>query len=120
MKVLFVHNNFPALFVLLACFLCLQPDVEVAAVGAHTARPVSGVKLLKYSPSECDASQSHPFARRFQLECYRAEQVLYNLTALKSSGFIPDVIMAHPGWGEALPIRSFFSSSCLFVFCVFF
>ena len=120
MKVLFVHNNFPAQFAHLARFLREQPDVQVAAVGAHTARPVNGVKLLKYSLSECDASQSHPFARRFQLECYRAEQVLYNLTALKSSGFIPDVIVAHPGWGEALPIRSIFPTARLLVYCEFF
>lgn len=120
MNVLFVHNNFPAQFTQLARFLQQRSDVQVAAVGARTSRSIEGVKLLKYALSNVDVSQSHPFARRFDMECHRAEQVLYNLTALKSSGFVPDVILAHPGWGEALPIRTVFPKARLIIYCEFF
>lgn len=120
MNVLFVHNNFPAQFAQLARFLQQQSAVQVAAVGARTSRSIDGVKLLKYALSNVDVSQSHPFARRFDMECHRAEQVLYNLTALKSSGFVPDVILAHPGWGEALPIRTVFPKARLIIYCEFF
>lgn len=120
MNVLFVHNNFPAQFAQLVRFLQQRSDVQVAAVGARTSRSIEGVKLLKYALSNVDVSQSHPFARRFDMECHRAEQVLYNLTALKSSGFVPDVILAHPGWGEALPIRTVFPKARLIIYCEFF
>lgn len=120
MNVLFVHNNFPAQFTQLARFLQQRSDVQVAAVGARTSRSIEGVKLLKYALSNVNVSQSHPFARRFDMECHRAEQVLYNLTALKSSGFVPDVILAHPGWGEALPIRTVFPKARLIIYCEFF
>src|SRR5207244_11066498 len=36
------------------------------------------------------------------------------------SGFLPDVIVAHPGWGEALPLRTFFPKARLLVYCEFF
>lgn len=120
MNVLFVHNNFPAQFAELARFLEQQSGVQVAAVGAQTSRSIKGVRLQKYALDNVDVSQSHPFARRFDMECHRAEQVLYNLTALKSSGFVPDVIVAHPGWGEALPIRAVFPKARLIIYCEFF
>jgi glycosyltransferase involved in cell wall biosynthesis len=120
MNVLFVHNNFPAQFRRLAQFLAGQPDVRVAAIGAATSKSIEGVRLFKYVLSDVDTSVSHPFARRFDLECHRAEQVIYALTNLASSGFVPDVIIAHPGWGETLPIRTFFPKARFIVYCEFF
>jgi glycosyltransferase involved in cell wall biosynthesis len=120
MNVLFVHNNFPAQFRHLARFLGQQPGIRIAAIGGQTSRSMKGVRLLKYALGSVDVSSSHPFARRFDLECHRAEQILYALTNLKSSGFIPDVIVAHPGWGETLPIRSIFPKARLIIYCEFF
>jgi glycosyltransferase involved in cell wall biosynthesis len=120
MNVLFVHNNFPAQFQHVARALVEDPTVGVAAVGSATARAPKGVKLAKYSLNDADVSATHPFARRFDLECRRAEQVLYALSSLGSSGFKPDVIMAHPGWGETLPLRTIFPQARLIVYCEFF
>ncbi len=120
MNVLFVHNNFPAQFNQLARYLARQPGVQVAAIGARNARAIEGVRLIKYALTDIDVSASHPFARRFDLECHRAEQVLYALTTLASSGFVPDVVVAHPGWGEALPVRAIFPQARLIVYCEFF
>jgi glycosyltransferase involved in cell wall biosynthesis len=120
MNVLFVHNNFPAQFHQLARYLAQQQGVRVAAIGTRTSRSIKDVRLIKYALTDVDVSSSHPFARRFDMECHRAEQVLYALTNLASSGFIPDVIVAHPGWGETLPIRSIFPKARLIVYCEFF
>jgi glycosyltransferase involved in cell wall biosynthesis len=120
MNVLFIHNNFPAQFKHLARHLAQQPNVRVAAIGAGNAHPVRNVKLIKYALTEVDVSTSHPFARRFNVECHRAEQVLYGLSTLASSGFVPDVVMVHPGWGEALPLRTVFPRARLLVYCEFF
>src|SRR5665647_346928 len=100
MNVLFVHNNFPAQYRYLARALARDPDVKMVAIGSSTSREVPGVKLKKYALGAADLAGTHPFARRFDLECQRAEQVLYALSSLVASGFAPDVILAHPGWGE--------------------
>jgi glycosyltransferase involved in cell wall biosynthesis len=120
MDVLFIHNNFPAQFRHLAPFLAKQPGVRVAAIGARTSRDLDGVRLIRYAMTGYDTSSSHPFARRFNLECHRAEQVMYALSTLASSGFNPDVIIAHPGWGETIPVRSIFPLARLIVYCEFF
>lgn len=120
MKVLFIHNNFPAQFRNLAAALANEGGHELVAVGASTARAMPSLKLVKYALASADVSNTHPFARRFDLECRRAEQVLYSLSTLAASGFTPDVILAHPGWGETLPLRTMFPKARLIVYCEFF
>jgi glycosyltransferase involved in cell wall biosynthesis len=120
MRVLFVHNNFPAQFRNLASALAREGGHELVAVAASSARGLAQVKLLKYALASADVSRTHPFARRFDLECRRAEEVLYSLSSLAASGFTPDVILAHPGWGETLPLRTMFPDARLVVYCEFF
>jgi glycosyltransferase involved in cell wall biosynthesis len=120
MNVLFVHNNFPAQFQHLARALSSDPSVRVAAIGSPTSRTMKGVRLVKYKLTDVDVSATHPFARRFDLECRRAEQVLYALSSFAISGFVPDVIVAHCGWGEALPLRTIFPKSKVLVYCEFY
>ena len=120
MKVLFVHNNFPAQFRNVAEALKEMGSFELAAIGAESAQPVDGVALHRYSISPIDPSDTHPFARRFDAECCRAEQVLMVASALTASGFIPDIILAHCGWGETLPLRAAFPKAKLIVYAEFF
>ncbi|CCD91750.1 Glycosyl transferase, group 1 [Bradyrhizobium sp. ORS 375] len=120
MKVLFVHNNFPAQYRNLAAALAKEPGNELVAIGAANAQPMPSVRLLKYALAGADVSATHPFARRFDLECRRAEQVLYSLSSLAASGFSPDVILAHPGWGETLPLRTMFPKARIILYCEFF
>jgi glycosyltransferase involved in cell wall biosynthesis len=120
MNLLFVHNNFPAQYRHVARALARDPQVRMAAIGAATARAMNGVDLRKYALVDGATSATHPFARRFDLECRRAEQVLYALSALQTSGFVPDLIMAHPGWGETLPLRTIFPKARIVVYCEFF
>ncbi len=120
MKVLFVHNNFPAQFRNVAEALNEMGGFELAAIGAEGAQSVEGVALHRYCISPVDVSGTHPFARRFDAECWRAEQVLMAATALAASGFTPDLVLAHCGWGETLPLRAAFPKARLVVYAEFF
>lgn len=120
MKILFVHNSFPAQFQQIARVLAEDSAVAMAAIGAPNARAMKGVRLIKYRMPESDVSGTHPFARRFDMECRRAEQVLYSLSTLKASGFVPDIILAHPGWGETLPLKTVFPDARILLYCEFF
>jgi glycosyltransferase involved in cell wall biosynthesis len=40
--------------------------------------------------------------------------------ALKKEGFTPDVIVAHPGWGEALFIKDVFSKARVVLYCEYY
>ncbi|MGO9742049.1 MAG: glycosyltransferase [Roseiarcus sp.] len=120
MNVLFVHNNFPAQFVRLANALARDPQHRIAAIGSETAADVPGVELRRYRLPDKRAVDVHPFARRFEAECRRAEQVLFIATALKSSGFEPDAVVVHCGWGENLALKSVFPTARLIVYFEYF
>jgi len=120
MKVLFVHNNFPAQFRNVAEALGEMGGFELAAIGAEGAQAMEGVAVHRYTVQAIDVSATHPFARRFDAECRRAEHVLLAASALASSGFIPDFILAHCGWGETLPLRAVFPKAKLIVYAEFF
>jgi len=120
MNLLFVHNNFPGQYQHIARALARDPQMRIVAIGSSTSQEMNAVNLLKYSLNDADVSATHPFARRFAMECHRAEQVLYALSSLASSGFVPDVIMAHPGWGETLPLRTIFPDARILLYCEFF
>lgn len=120
MNILFVHNNFPAQYRHLAHELAADPANKIVAIGSGTAGFVPSVRLIKYSLSAADSAPVHPFARRFDGECRRAEEVLYSLSSLVGSGFVPDVIFAHPGWGETLPLRTIYPEAKIVLYCEFF
>ena len=120
MNVLFVHNNFPGQFRHIAHALSLDPQVRVAAIGSGTSQSIPNVNLIKYPPLRINVAATHPNARHFDIECHRADKVIAAAASLTSAGFKPDVIIVHPGWGEALPLRTLFPGARIIVYCEFF
>ena len=120
MKILFAHNNFPAQFRNLATALTRSPEHSVKAIGALDSPGLEGVDLQRYRAPEKHASKVHPFARHFEMECRRAEQVLFAASALAASGYHPDIVFAHCGWGENLPLRGVFPKAILAIYSEFY
>ncbi|WP_294537109.1 glycosyltransferase [uncultured Rhodoblastus sp.] len=120
MNILFVHNNFPAQFRNLAVELAKNPGHRVAAIGAEGAQALPDVDLRRYRMPSFNVAQTHPFARRFDVECHRATEVLYMLSELRASGFEPELVIGHCGWGETLPLRSAFPKARIAIYCEFY
>jgi glycosyltransferase involved in cell wall biosynthesis len=120
MNFLFIHQNFPAQFASLATFLAQQPQHRVAAIGSNTAKAVPGVMLSRYALDLSDVPSVHTFARRFDIECRRAEQIIYIGSDLLASGFVPDAVFVHCGWGESLPVRALFPRAKIVTYCEYF
>jgi glycosyltransferase involved in cell wall biosynthesis len=119
-NILFVHQSFPGQFAHLASQLVKRPDTRVAAIGASHAADLPGVRLVKYQFAEADAPTGHAFASSFNIECGRGEQVLYARLNLMASGFVPDIVYAHPGWGESLPLRALFPDARILAYCEYY
>lgn len=120
MNVLFVHNSFPAQFGNLASAYASDPNNQVVAIGSETARTIPGVSLRTYGSPKSASPMTHAFARRFDNDCRRAEQVLFVALHLVSSGFKPDLVVAHCGWGESLPLPAVFPKAKIVVYCELF
>ena len=105
MRILFIHQNFPAQYLHLATALVARGD-EVVAIGGPTARALPKVPLHRYSPCPSgDIPLCHPWASDFQTKILRAEAVCATLERLLASGFRPNLVVGHPGWGELLGVK---------------
>lgn len=120
MKVLFIHQNFPGQFRHIAAHLAKQPDYQVLAIGRDSAPGLPGVKLLRYKPHRTTSPQTHPYVRSFEDAVLHGQQVLRLLLDLKGKGYRPDVIVAHPGWGETLYAKDAFPNARLIHFCEYY
>jgi glycosyltransferase involved in cell wall biosynthesis len=119
MNVLFVHNSFPAQFKHIATRLRTDGVGKLAAIGSETSAAMPGVDLRRYK-TPLAVGSAHTFSRRFEVECRRAEQVMFAALQLKADGFEPDLIFAHCGWGETLPLRTVFPSARMAVYCEYY
>ena len=117
--VLFVHNNFPAQFRDLAETLVAR-GVACAAIGSDTAPGVQGVRIGRYSLPRGTTPGMFPLAVRAEADLLRGRAALEMARALKANGFDPTVIVAHPGWGEAVFLDDVFPDARRVMFSEFF
>ena len=121
MKILFVHQNFPGQFKFLAPAL-VQQGHEVVAMSMQKAGDASwqGVRLVHYSAMRGTTPQVHPWVSDFETKTIRAEACFRAALETKAGGFVPDVIVAHHGWGESLFLKDVWPSAKLGIYCEFF
>lgn len=105
MKCLFVHQNFPGQFKHLAPAM-VKRGAEVVALSMKVHQPTrwQGVMILPVpllKPLSED-HHAHPWLQDFNTKVVRAEAGYQVALALKKQGYYPDVIYAHPAWGESM------------------
>ena len=115
-RYLFLHQNFPGQFLHVAPALARQGH-EVRALSTG-GRPLPGVLSLRYALDKAPAASLS--ANSFDTQLLRARSLARRLIELKREGYRPDVIIAHPGWGEALFCKDVWPDAKLIVFSEFF
>ena len=113
---LFIHQNFPGQFVHVSAALAAAGH-RVAALGI-TGRNVPGVQYMRYEPARPPGGA--PVRGDLAAKLVRAEGCASAMLALKAQGLQPDVIVAHPGWGEALFCKDVWPQARLVVFAEFY
>jgi glycosyltransferase involved in cell wall biosynthesis len=113
MRTLFVHQNFPGQFRHVARALADDPANQVIGIGDARnlkGRPPlhPGIRVLSYRPHGQSSKETHHYVRDFEGHIRRGQAVVRLLLGLKEEGWRPDVIVAHPGWGEGLFLRDVF------------
>ena len=120
MKTLFVHQNFPAQFIHLAPALAKLPRHEVRALTINNRPAPPGVEITRYQPSRSNSRDGHPWLLDMETKVIRGEAAYKAALDLKKSGFNPDIIVAHPGWGESLFLKDVWPTARLGIYCEFY
>lgn len=126
MRILLVHQNFPGQFKHLAPALLARGD-DVIAMGMRDPREMvaagggeqalAGLRYIR-SQGRCGtATDGHPWTRDFDSKVIRADATLRSAVALRQEGWSPDVILAHPAWGEAMFLPEVWPEAKLALYC---
>ena len=119
MRVLFVHQNFPGQYLHLAPALAARGD-DVVAMAIEAQQSLPGVRVACYKPHRGSSASVHPWVLDIETKVIRGEAAAHCALELREKGFRPDVICAHPGWGEALFLKDVFPETRLLSFIEFF
>ena len=121
MNILFIHQHFPGQFKFLAPALVQQGhQVRALLVNKTDAQTWEGVSLVPYQTQRGSTPAIHPWLIDFETKTIRGEACFRAALALKDGGFTPDVIIAHPGWGESLFLKEVWPSAKLGIYCEFY
>jgi glycosyltransferase involved in cell wall biosynthesis len=119
MNILFVHQNFPGQFKHLAPALAHQGH-RVVALHINACPPLPGVQLVRYQPQGQPGQGTHRWVSDLEIKTLRAEAAYRAACQLKADGFTPDVIVAHPAWGESLFLSQVWPAARIGIYCEFF
>lgn len=103
MRILFVHQNFPAQFLHLAPALAARGH-DVAALTAEDNPRASPVRLFRYRKAEIPTAGG--VWRSYAEMSERGLRVARAAVQMRDAmGYAPEIVFGHGGWGETLFLR---------------
>lgn len=120
MKILFVHQNFPGQYQHLARHLGVDPRNRVIFITQRDQGQLTGVEKCIYKPLRQAKEDTHHYLRDLESCVLNAQAVAQTALKLKRSGFVPDLIVGHNGWGEIWYLKDIYPSTPLLGYFEFF
>ena len=104
MNILYIHQSFPGQYQHIVKRLGQDPGIKQIALGANpTTKDLGGdVQYFLYPMNRENTKNIHPLALETESKAIRGQACAEAANSLKQQGFTPDLICAHPGWGESL------------------
>lgn len=118
MRILLIHQNFPGQFKQLGTYLTTRRDVQVLGLGVtdnvRAKTQIPGLQVVTYAqrPPVPD-SKTHHYLREYETAVRRGQDVARLCMGLRQKGFVPDLVVAHPAWGESLFVKDVFPDARL-------
>jgi glycosyltransferase involved in cell wall biosynthesis len=121
MKVLFIHQHFPGQFKYLAPALVDEGhEVKALTLRKFEGDTWSGISIGNYALDRSSSDSVHPWLKDFEAKVIRGEACFRAAQKLKETGYVPDLIIAHHGWGESLFLKEVWPGTKLAIYCEFF
>lgn len=115
MKILLIHQNFPGQFRELAPELVARGH-DVRALSMRREPMVGGIVNFGYQPERNSSPELHPWLGNTEAAIIRGEAAAKAADQLVRSGWLPDLVLGHTGWGEMLFIRQVFPNARILSF----
>jgi glycosyltransferase involved in cell wall biosynthesis len=120
MNILFVHQNMPGQFKHLAPRVAANGKNKVAFITKREGLDLPNVRRVNYTLPRSAHESTHHYVRLFENSVIYGQAVVRAAHELAKDGFRPDLVVAHPGWGEALFLKDVYPKTPLLNFCEFY
>ena len=110
MRILFLHNNFPAQFGAFGQYLA-RAGWDVWFGTSREGVKAAGISVFQYKPHRDVTEKIHPYVANFESAIINGQSAARACMALAKKGLTPDIIMAHSGWGPGLFVKEIWPSA---------
>lgn len=97
-RIVFAHKNFPAQFGAFGEWLAGQGR-EVVFLTQREGAAHPAIRVVRASDHRKPSEATHRYVKGFEASVITAQGFARAAVALRDAGFVPDVVMAHAGWG---------------------
>lgn len=113
MNILFVHQNFPGQYRHIVRELAKKTSANIVALNVTSPQEAitDRARLIQYAIERINTPNIHPWALETETKIIRGEACAKAAHQIAQKGFIPDLICAHPGWGESLFLKEIWPNS---------
>jgi len=119
MRILFIHNNFPAQYRRIMEYIAKRPKlgVQMFAATLETNQQKTQVKqTIKYKPHRAPRKDIHPALVYTERAVINGQAFYGAMLASKKAGFKPDIVLSHSGWGTGMFLRDLFPDAKLLTY----
>lgn len=121
MNFLFIHQNFPGQFKHLSRALAAQGHRVVALTPRVKEKTNwNGVTMIPYQIKATTGKDVHHWLMDMDTKTKRADFCWRAARKLRDAGFNPNIIIAHPGWGESLFLKDVWPNAKLGLYAEFY
>ena len=122
MNILYIHQSFPGQYQNIVKHLENDSNIRQIALGAHptSANLGENIQYFLYQMNRGNTPNIHPLALETESKVIRGEACANAALSLKEQGFKPDLICAHPGWGESLFLKSIWPNTPILLYQEFY
>jgi glycosyltransferase involved in cell wall biosynthesis len=106
MNILFLHPNFPAQFKMPCIELASQQKHKIKFIcQTHYGRELTGIEKLVLKGGGSHQSILNSTTNEIEKQLARGRAYRFGFEQLKNNNWIPDVVVAHSGWGCGIYIK---------------
>ena len=121
MNILFLHPNMPGQYKHLARVMGEQACHRIFFITKHKTAEIPGVTRVTYRLPRDASPHTHRYLITTERAVLQAQEVWRVAKKLKTEqGFVPDIIVGHPGWGDALLLKDLFPKAKMLGFFEFY
>jgi glycosyltransferase involved in cell wall biosynthesis len=120
MRIAFIHQNMPAQYKHLAAHFAADSANQCVFISKRKNFPMPNVHRVLYETTREPTKGIHHYLRLCEDQVLHGQAVFRKLLELKQKGFVPDIILCHPGWGEGLFLKDAYPNVPLFTFCEYY